>query len=89
MSAAQQTALVNEMIEGQKVVQAFGHEAREPCTTLTRLTSRLQRREPEGHLLQLSMTNPATRFVNNLVYAGVGLVGALYGAGRRHHRSAS
>ena len=72
----EQTALVNEMIEGQKVVQAFGHEA-ESLDAFDEVNGRLQDVSLKAVFFS-SMTNPATRFVNNIVYAGVGLVGALY-----------
>ena len=72
----EQTALVNEMIEGQKAVQAFGHEA-ESLDAFDEVNGRLQDVSLKAIFFS-SMTNPATRFVNNIVYAGVGLVGALY-----------
>ena len=72
----EQTALVNEMIEGQKVVQAFGHEA-ESLAAFDEVNGRLQSVSLKAIFFS-SMTNPATRFVNNIVYAGVGLVGAVY-----------
>ena len=72
----EQTALVNEMIEGQKVVQAFGHEA-ESLAAFDEVNTRLQDVSLKAIFFS-SMTNPATRFVNNIVYAGVGLVGAVY-----------
>ena len=72
----EQTALVNEMIEGQKVVQAFGHEA-QSLEAFDEVNGRLQDVSLKAIFFS-SMTNPATRFVNNIVYAGVGLVGALY-----------
>ena len=71
-----QTALVNEMIEGQKVVQAFGHEA-EILAAFDEVNGQLQDVSLKAIFFS-SLTNPATRFVNNIVYAGVGLVGALY-----------
>ena len=71
-----QTALVNEMIEGQKVVQAFGHEA-ESLEAFDEVNDRLQDVSLKAIFFS-SLTNPATRFVNNIVYAGVGLVGAIY-----------
>ena len=71
-----QTALVNEMIEGQKVVQAFGHEA-ESLASFDEVNGQLQDVSLKAIFFS-SLTNPATRFVNNIVYAGVGLVGALY-----------
>ena len=64
------------MIEGQKVVQAFGHEA-ESLDAFDEVNGRLQDVSLKAIFFS-SMTNPATRFVNNIVYAGVGLVGALY-----------
>ena len=70
-----QTALVNEMIEGQKVVQAFGHEAE--SLAAFEVNGQLQDVSLKAIFFS-SLTNPATRFVNNIVYAGVGLVGALY-----------
>ena len=72
----EQTALVNEMIEGQKVVQAFGHEA-ESLASFDKVNTRLQDVSLKAIFFS-SLTNPATRFVNNIVYAGVGLVGAVY-----------
>ena len=71
-----QTALVNEMIEGQKVVQAFGHEA-ESLEAFDEVNDHLQDVSLKAIFFS-SLTNPATRFVNNIVYAGVGLVGAIY-----------
>ena len=71
-----QTALVNEMIEGQKVVQAFGHEA-ESLAAFDEVNDQLQEVSLKAIFFS-SLTNPATRFVNNIVYAGVGLVGTLY-----------
>ena len=72
----EQTALVNEMIEGQMVVQAFGHEA-ESLASFDEVNTRLQDVSLKAIFFS-SLTNPATRFVNNIVYAGVGLVGAVY-----------
>ena len=72
----EQTALVNEMIEGQKVVQAFGYEARSQEAFDT-INAKLQKITLKS-IFYSSITNPATRFVNNMVYAGVGLVGALF-----------
>ena len=76
----EQTALVNEMIEGQKVVQAFGHEA-QSLEAFDEVNGRLQDVSLKAIFFS-SMTNPATRFVNNIVYAGVGLVGAIYAVAR-------
>ncbi len=71
-----QTALVNEMIDGQKVVQSFGREA-SALAEFDQVNEDL-RSTSLNAIFFSSLTNPATRFVNNLVYAGVGLVGALY-----------
>ena len=71
-----QTALVNEMIEGQKVVQAFGHEA-ESLAAFDEVNGQLQDVSLKAIFVS-SLTNPATRFVHTIVSAGVGLVGALY-----------
>ena len=72
----EQTSLVNEMIEGQKVVQAFGYEAKSQEAFDT-INARLQNITLKS-IFYSSITNPATRFVNNMVYAGVGLAGALF-----------
>ena len=71
-----QTAFINEMIEGQKVVQAFGHEA-ESLADFDVLNEELETVSRRATFFS-SLTNPSTRFVNNLVYAGVGLSGAFY-----------
>lgn len=71
----EQTAFINEMISGQQVVQAFGHED-ENQEEFDRINNELQGISLKAVFFG-STTNPATRFVNNLVYAGVGLVGAL------------
>ncbi len=69
------TSLVDEMLGNQKVVQAFGHEA-EVQAQFEEINERLR-----GYSLRAtffsSITNPCTRFVNSLVYASVGIVGAL------------
>ena len=75
----QQTALIEEMIDGEKVVKAFGYEDR----------ARDRFREINDRLASCSLraiffssiTNPSTRFVNSLVYAGVALSGALTAIG--------
>ncbi len=72
----EQTSLVNEMIEGQKVVQAFGYEARSQ-EAFDAVNAKLQKITLKS-IFYSSITNPATRFVNNMVYGGVGLVGALF-----------
>ena len=72
----EQTAFINEMIEGQKVVQAFCHE-KENVDQFDEMNERLQKASLKAIFFS-SITNPATRFVNNVVYAGVTLVGALF-----------
>ncbi|MFI3170350.1 MAG: ABC transporter ATP-binding protein [Faecalibacterium sp.] len=72
----EQTALVNELIEGQKVVQAFGRE--DEChAEFCEVDERLAKVNLQA-IFYSSAAMPATRFVNNMVYAGVGLVGALF-----------
>lgn len=71
----EQTALIEEMIGNQKVVQAFSHEA-EALEQFDALNGRLQKCSLKATFFS-SITNPATRFVNSLVYTGVGIVGAL------------
>ena len=72
----EQTALIDEMVGNQKVVQAFGHED-EALEQFDEIHERLADCSLKA-IFYSSITNPATRFVNNLVYTGVGLVGALY-----------
>lgn len=72
----EQTAFANERIEGQKVVQAFGQEDKS-IREFDEINQRLQKVSLKA-IFYSSITNPATRFVNSIVYAGVGLVGALY-----------
>ena len=71
-----QTAYVNEMVEGMKVVQAFGQEE-ESMEKFDELNEQLRDTSLKAVFFS-SLTNPCTRFVNNLVYAAVGLAGALY-----------
>lgn len=71
----EQTALVEEMIGGQKVVQAFNYEE-EALEHFDQINKRLADCSLKAIFFS-SLTNPCTRFVNSLVYAGVGLVGAL------------
>jgi len=71
----EQTALIDEMIENQKVVQAFGHEE-ETQEKFDEINTRLQKYSLSAIFFS-SITNPATRFVNSIVYAGVGITGAL------------
>lgn len=72
----EQTAYINEMIEGMKVVQAFGHET-ESLERFDTLNEELRDASLKAVFFS-SLTNPCTRFVNNLAYAAVGLAGALY-----------
>ena len=70
-----QTALINEMIGNQKVVQAFSRE-QETLAKFDEINDRLQKCSLKAIFFS-SLTNPCTRFVNSLVYTGVGLTGAL------------
>ncbi len=71
----EQTALIDEMIGNQKVVQAFSHED-EALEQFDEINGRLQKYSLQAIFFS-SITNPATRFVNSLVYTGVGVTGAL------------
>lgn len=70
----EQTALIDEMIGNQKVVQAFGHED-EALEQFDEINGRLQKWSLKAIFFS-SITNPSTRFVNSLVYTGVGITGA-------------
>ena len=72
---AEQTALIDEMIGEHKTVVAFSHED-EAAEQFDEINARLQKCSQKA-VFYSSLTNPCTRFVNNLVYAGVALVGAL------------
>lgn len=72
----EQTALIEEMIGNQKVVQAFSHED-EALEDFDEINERLEKCSLKA-IFYSSITNPSTRFVNNLVYAGVAVTGALY-----------
>lgn len=72
----EQTALIEEMIGNQKVVQAFSHEE-ETMEKFDGINERLQTCSLKA-IFYSSLTNPATRFVNNLAYAGVAVAGAVY-----------
>lgn len=71
----EQTAFIDEMIGNQKVVQAFGHEA-ESSKDFEKINLRLEKASLNAVFFS-SITNPSTRFVNGLVYTGVGIFGAL------------
>lgn len=70
----EQTALIEEMVGNQKVVQAFNHED-EALTQFDEINERLQDCSLKATFFS-SLTNPCTRFVNSLVYASVGITGA-------------
>lgn len=71
----EQTALIDEMIGGQKVVKAYNHE-KEVIDQFDEINARLQKYSLNAIFFS-SITNPSTRFVNSLVYAGVAVTGAL------------
>ena len=70
----EQTSLINEMIENQKVVQAFSKEE-DVLEKFDEINARLEKASLRATFFS-SLTNPGTRFVNSLVYTGVALVGA-------------
>lgn len=72
----EQTALIEEMIGNQKVVQAFSHED-EALKEFDEINERLGKCSLKA-IFYSSITNPSTRFVNNLVYAGVAVTGAIF-----------
>ncbi|MBE6600934.1 MAG: ABC transporter ATP-binding protein [Ruminococcaceae bacterium] len=72
---AEQTALIDEYIANHKVVVAFGHED-EGEKEFNEVNDRLEKASLRATFFS-SITNPSTRFVNNLVYAGVAMTGAL------------
>ena len=72
---AEQTGFLDEMIQNQKVVQAFSHTA-QAQETFDEINDRLAKDYLQATFYS-SITNPATRFVNALVYAAVALIGAL------------
>lgn len=71
----EQTDLINEMVGNQKVVQAFNREG-EILERFDEINGRLEKCSLRAIFFS-SLTNPCTRFVNSLVYTGVGLTGAL------------
>ena len=75
----EQTALVEEMIQGQRVVQAFGYEEKSQ-EAFDEVNERLKTASIQAVFFS-SLTNPVTRFVNSVVYAAVGLTGALLAMG--------
>ena len=70
-----QTALIDEMIGGQKVVQAYVHE-KEALEKFDEINDRLQEYSLKANFFS-SITNPSTRFLNSIVYAGVAVGGAI------------
>ncbi|MBE6774379.1 MAG: ABC transporter ATP-binding protein [Ruminococcaceae bacterium] len=72
----EQTALINELVEGQNVVKAFGHEE-ESLSDFDEINVRLGHSSLFATFFS-SLTNPSTRLVNNIVYAVVALIGSLY-----------
>ncbi len=75
----EQTAFIDEMVGNQKVVQAFAHED-ENLEKFDEINERLEKCSLRAAFFS-SLTNPSTRFINSLVYAGVALVGALSAVG--------
>ena len=71
----EQTALIDEMIGGQKVVQAYVHE-KEALEKFDEINDRLQKYSLKAIFFS-SITNPSTRFLNSIVYAGVAVGGAI------------
>lgn len=72
----EQTALVEEMIGGQRIVQAYGHE-QAALTRFDGINERLRSCSLSAIFFS-SLVNPCTRFINSLVYAAVGIVGAVF-----------
>ena len=72
----EQTAFINEMITGQKTVQAFSKEQK-TVDDFDEINERLRRYSLKAIFFS-SLTNPTTRFINNIIYAVVGLVGGIF-----------
>ena len=75
VTRGEQTALIDETIGSVKLVQAFGHEG-QSLAAFDSVNERLKKCSLKAIFFS-SLTNPCTRFVNSVVYAGVGLTGAL------------
>ena len=75
VTRGEQTAIIDETIGQMKLVQAFGHEA-ESMEAFDEVNNRLEKCSLKAIFFS-SLVNPCTRFVNSVVYAGVGLTGAL------------
>lgn len=71
-----QTAYINEMIQNQKTVQAFSY-GEKSSERFGEINEQLRRCSLKSVFFS-SLTNPTTRFINNLIYAAVGLIGALF-----------
>ena len=71
-----QTALINELVEGQRVIKAYGHEEKS-LAEFDEVNDRLSKAALNATFFS-NLTNPSTRLVNNIVYAAVALVGALF-----------
>ena len=72
---SEQTSLIEEMVGNLKVVQAFGHED-ENQQTFDEINGRLQKYSLNAMFFS-SLVNPSTRFINSMIYAGVGISGAV------------
>ena len=77
----EQTSLIDEMIGNEKVVKAFGQEEK-VIERFDEINDRLEKASVKAIFFS-SLTNPSTRFVNSLVYAGVGVLGAYLAIGGR------
>lgn len=75
VARGEQTALTNELVEGQSVVKAFGHE-KESLDEFDEVNEKLRKAAMSATFFS-SLTNPSTRLVNNVVYAVVTLISAL------------
>lgn len=75
----EQTALINEMIQNQKTVQAFSYEDR-AIERFDESNEKLRKYSLKSIFFS-SLTNPTTRFINNLIYAVVGLMGGIFAIG--------
>ncbi len=76
IARGEQTALTNELVEGQSVVKAFGHET-ESLKDFDEVNEKLGKAAMNATFFS-SLTNPSTRLINNIVYAVVTLISALY-----------
>jgi len=76
---AKQTSFINEMITNQKVVQAFSRQDKTQ-EEFEKINDELEKSSLKA-IFYSSLTNPCTRFINNVIYAGVGLTGALAAVG--------